>query len=256
ELSTIGKAANEGKLSFRTRRGGRGICCILSLGKSRSLAALGMTFRVLSLYSAKLSSTNLAPHGKLTAADLFVEEAGLRGGYGCCGCGGFAAGDADNAEDGQSREGGARDVDAVGVGIEIGRGEVQAVIEEGEQVVGNHALEDLAVLEAQLHPQAVEFRAAQEGLAFRLEVFLQIADKINRAHLGECDLLALAVRGEKFQHFGMGQARGVQEAANSLAVEKFDHHFFVGGGWGTRFQSEIFRFWRRNHCRIIEVMLI
>jgi len=85
--------------------------------------------------------------GNQPNARLLVEEAGLRR-RNCCSGGGFAAGDADNAEDGEFRQGGTRDVDAVGIGIEIGRSEVQAVIEEGEQVVGNHALEDLAVLEA------------------------------------------------------------------------------------------------------------
>src|SRR5208283_3280874 len=163
------------------------------------------------------------------------------------------AGDADNAEDSQSREGGARDVDAIGIGIEIGRGEVQAVIEEGEQVVGDYALEDLVVLEAQLDPQAIEFGAAEEGLAFGLEVLLKIADKVNGADLGECDLLAFALRGEQLQQLGAGQARRIQITAKGLAVEEFNHHFFVGGGWGTRFQTETIRFWHETIAELLRL---
>ena len=71
---------------------------------------------------------------------LIGEEAGL----GWAG-GGFAAGDADDAEDGEFAEGGAGDEDAVGGGVEIGRSDLDAVVENGEQVVGNDAFEGFAV---------------------------------------------------------------------------------------------------------------
>ena len=89
-------------------------------------------------------------------SELLIEEAGLGSG----GWGGFAAGNADDTEDGEFGDGWTRDVDAVGVGIEVGRGEVEAVVEKGEQVVRDDALEDNVIAEADLDPEAVEFGAA------------------------------------------------------------------------------------------------
>ena len=46
--------------------------------------------------------------------------------------GGFAAGDADDAEHGQFGEGVSRDKNAVSGGIQIGRGDLDAVVEHRE----------------------------------------------------------------------------------------------------------------------------
>ena len=98
---------------------------------------------------------------------LIVEKSWLRcGGSG----GGFATCDADDAEDGQFGEGGARDEDAVGGGVEIGRSDLDAVVENGEQIVGNDAFHGVAVEIAKANPKAIELGAAEEGLALGLEI--------------------------------------------------------------------------------------
>ena len=129
---------------------------------------------------------------------LVGEEAGLGGG----GHGGFAAGDADDAEDGEFAEGGAGDEDAVGAGVEVGRGDVEAVVEEAEEVVGDDAFEGVAVDEAEADPETVEFRTAEEGFALGLEVIGKFADEIDRADLGERDFFVLAIGCEQVDRVG------------------------------------------------------
>jgi len=82
---------------------------------------------------------------------LFVEQGGLGGGWG----GGFAAGDTYYAENGDFGEGRAGDEDAIGVGIQVGRSDLDAVIEEREKIVGDDTFQGLAVQESQPEPQAV-----------------------------------------------------------------------------------------------------
>ncbi len=119
---------------------------------------------------------------------LFVEKARLRGGNRDW----FAARDAHDAEHGEFGDGWARNVDAIGVGIEVRRGEVQAVVEEGQQVVGDYALEGEVVAKANFYPQAVELWAVQEGGAFGSKVLLQIADEIDRADVCDRNCFVLA----------------------------------------------------------------
>ncbi len=179
----------------------------------------------------------------------FREEAGLRRGC-CCGCGGrFAASDADDAENGDLGEGGAGDEDAVGSGVEVGRGDLHAVVQERQQVVGDDAFERVAVGEAETDPQAVEFGAAQEGLAFRLEVVGELADEINRAHLGQGKLFVLAVGSEEVDGFGLAEARGIHVAAHGFPVGKDDHDLLVRGGWGPILQGV-----RTSDTRICELL--
>ena len=115
---------------------------------------------------------------------------------------GFAAGDADDAEDGEFAEGGAGDEDAVGGGVEVGRGDVEAVVEEAEEVVGDDAFESVAVDEAEADPETVEFGAAEEGFALGLEVVGKFANEIDRADFGERDFFVLAIGREQVDGVG------------------------------------------------------
>jgi hypothetical protein len=133
---------------------------------------------------------------------LFVEEAGLS----WCWCGRFAAGDADYAEDGEFGKGGARDEDAVGGGVKIGRRDLQAVVEEREEVVRDYAFERVAVGVAQADPQAVELGAAEEDFAFGLEIVREFADEIDGADARERKFLVLAFEGEEIDRIGLAQA--------------------------------------------------
>ena len=182
---------------------------------------------------------------------LFVEKARL----GCSGCRGLAAGDADDAEDGQFGNGRAGDVDAVGVGVEIGRGQMEAVVEEGEEVVGDNAFKDGVVPEADFDPEAFEFGAAEEGFAFRGEALLEIADEVDPADLGEGNLLMLAVLGKEIEKFGATQTAGVEIAAKSRFVGEFNDDFFVRRGWGSRFHQITLK-GAGNNCRRLQLYVM
>ena len=132
---------------------------------------------------------------------LVGEEAGLGGGGGL----GFAAGDADDAEDGEFTEGGAGDEDAVGGGVQVGRGDVEAVVEEAEEVVGDHAFESVAVDEAEADPEAVELGAAEEGFALGFEVVGELADEVDRADFGKRDFFVFAVGSEQVDGVGLAE---------------------------------------------------
>src|SRR5271165_5196292 len=66
-----------------------------------------------------------SPAAKAAMHGLFAEEAGLRG----RGRGRFAAGDTVYAEDRDFAYGGAGDEDAIRGGIQVGRGDLQAVVD-------------------------------------------------------------------------------------------------------------------------------
>src|SRR6266705_6846962 len=93
---------------------------------------------------------------KRECEELFGEKFGLGGD--CC-HGGFSSGDAEYTENSEGRDGGARDEDAVGVGAKVGRSELNAVVEEAEQVIRDDAFEDFAVRVAEADPKAVELGA-------------------------------------------------------------------------------------------------
>lgn len=152
--------------------------------------------------------------------------------------GGFAAGDADDAEDGQFGEGGAGDEDAVGGGIEIGRSDLDAVVENGEQVVGNYTFEGFAVEIAEAKPKAVEFGAAEKGFALGLEVIGEVADKIDGANSVERDFLVLAVGRKEIDGIGLSEASGVQITAKRLFVGEDNDDLLVSRGWGAVFQRD------------------
>ena len=62
------------------------------------------------------------------------------------------AGYADHAQDFQFDQGCARDENAQDVAVEVGRSEVQAFVEQIEQVVGDDPLHDILIAKAQAHP--------------------------------------------------------------------------------------------------------
>ncbi len=134
---------------------------------------------------------------------LLGKEFGL-GGRG--GCGGFAAGDTDDAEDGERRDGGAGNEDTVGVGGEVGRSELDTVVEEREQVVGDDAFEGFAVGVTETDPEAVELGTREEGFAFGLEVAVEFADEIERTDAVEGNLFVGAVRRKEIERIDLAEA--------------------------------------------------
>jgi hypothetical protein len=175
--------------------------------------------------------------GNWAVLPLLGKQFGLAGG----GCdGGFAAGDADDAEDVEGREGGAGNEDAVGIGVEVGRSELDAVVEEREQVVGDDAFEGFAVGVTEADPKAIELRAGEEGFAFGLEVAIEFADEVERADVVERDLLVRTVGREEVERVDLAEAGRVEVALQDLAVHERDNDLLVRRGWGSELQTVAF----------------
>jgi hypothetical protein len=174
---------------------------------------------------------------------LFVEEGWL----GNCSRG-LPACDSYDSEDGDFGQGRARDKYAVGVGIKVGRRDLYSVVQKRKKIVGNDTLQGLAIEEAQPKPQTVEFGAAEEGAALRLEIIIEIADEVDRANARERELLMLTILGEEIERIELAQARGIKVAAEGFAVVELDNHLFVGAGWGAKFQRTRFSPSRTRIC--------
>lgn len=185
------------------------------------------------------SKTTVTERGAARAQDkpqqmaLFAEEGRLRN----RGCGGFATGYAYDAENRDLGEGRTRDEDAVGIRVEVRRSDLDPVVEEREQVVGNDPFQGLAVQETQPKPEAIQFWAAQKGSALWLEVIIEIAHKVDGADAGKRQLLMLAMLSEEIEGIDLAEARRVEIAAERPPVVQLHDHLLVGAGWGAKFQS-------------------
>jgi len=98
-----------------------------------------------------------------------VEEVFLEAGDVCGGDGFAAGGRGDNGQELELGEGGAGNVDALGVGAGVGWGEEEAgvvdeVVEEGG-VGGRETFEEIAGAESEAKPEAFGARAGEEGAA-------------------------------------------------------------------------------------------
>src|SRR5712692_4632914 len=120
--------------------------------------------------------------------------------------------------------------------------DLQPVIEQGKQVVGNDAFERFAVVVAKAYPQAIELGAAEKGLSLRFKIVGEFSDKENRADFS--------------------QAHRIQIAAKRLLVGKHNNDFLMRGGWGAVLQDLAVpgRGWpefakRQNVCYVKRVFL-
>lgn len=114
---------------------------------------------------------------------------------------------------------------------------MDAVVEQREQVVWDHAFDSFSVAIAQTNPEPVQFGAAQEGFALWFKVIREFPDKINRANPYERNLLMLAIRSQKVDGIGLPETSGVQIAAKGLLVGEDNDDLLVSGGWGAVFQG-------------------
>jgi hypothetical protein len=146
------------------------------------------------------------PVGTVRSPGLIVKKSRLN-----CGRsgGGLATGDADHAEHGDFAQCGTGYEDAVGVGVEVGRSDLQPVVHDRKQVVLNDTFKSVTVEEAQAEPKAVELGAAEEGFAFGLEIVVEITDKIDQANFREWQLLMFAGGSEQVQRVDLSEPRRV-----------------------------------------------
>jgi hypothetical protein len=164
--------------------------------------------------------------------ELFVEQPRLNS---RCG-GGLATSDANDTEDGYFAKGCARHEDAVGIGVEVGRRDLDSVVEKRKQIVRSHALQGFTIEKAEAKPQAIEFRPAEKSFALRFEVVIEISDKVDGANLREGKRLVLAARSQKIERVQLSKPDRIQVSPKGLSIVELDNHLLVGGSWGAEFQ--------------------
>jgi len=170
---------------------------------------------------------------------LFAEEFGL--GWRCGGSrvsGSVARGaacDADDAENLHFRERGAGNEDFQAVAVKIGRGELDAGVEQIEKIVCDDPFQHVLVAEAQAHPKAVELRTAEKRFAVGLEVLRKFADEVDGFHFFHVDGAVLAVGSQQIDRLRAAEARAIQIAAHGTAVEQKDDDLLECGCCGPAF---------------------
>jgi hypothetical protein len=185
---------------------------------------------------------------------LFVEKSWLR----CSdGSGRFAASDADDAKHGQFDEGITGNKNAVRGGVQVWRSDLDAVVEDRKEIVGDDAFQSFPVSVAQANPKSLELGTTEEGFAFQFEVVREVADKIDGANPGEGNLLVLAVGGKQVNGVGMAEASGIEITAEGRFVGEDNDDLLVSRGWGAvsqRNQSAKVR--KGRNLRIIKMYVM
>ena len=162
----------------------------------------------------------------------------------------------------RSVEGGSGDVDALGVGAGIGRGEeesgvVEEVVEEGD-VGGGEAFEEVAAAEGHAEPEAFGAGAGEEGAAG--EAFgvdgvgeVEVADVADVLDVVEKKGDDSAFEVEKIDGAVLDEGGERQVAGEGFAGEAADDDLFVGGGHGRGIWLWRIVAWRgeaqRKRCR-------
>src|SRR5579863_3486923 len=163
----------------------------------------------------------------------FREKLGLRR---QSGGGWFAARHADDAEHGDFTERAAWHENTHSSAVQIRRRDLNAGIEQSEQIVADRAFEGFVIAKLQPHPQAIEFRPAEERFTFGLVIVCEIAHEIDGANLFQRDFAMLAVGCEHVERV-VGKPQRIHIALQRGAVGESDDHLFVRGGCGARFHS-------------------
>ena len=176
----------------------------------------------------------MARHDDCSVTPLFREEARLI--CGRCSGGRFAARNTYDAEHCHFRKRAAWNEDAIGGRVQVRRRDLQAVVDQGKQIIGDYTFESVTIREAQANPKPIELGAAKENFAFRLEIIRKLSDKIDRADFRERKLFVFTVRSEDVDRVGLAEPRWTEIAAKGFLVQKDDDNFLVRRGWGSVLQ--------------------
>ena len=126
---------------------------------------------------------------------------------------------ADDAEDLECQQGRARNEDALGVRVGVGRRDGDAVFVQLQQVVGNDAFEDFFVAQREANPQAVGFRSGSEDLALVwIGVVLKVAHEGDGADLLVGDDLELGGTVEELDAVGPEEGLQAGVAVNQAFI--------------------------------------
>lgn len=86
---------------------------------------------------------------------------------------------------------------------------MHTAVEQGKQIIGNDALDDIAVDISQPDPQAVEFGTAEEGFAFGLKAVTEFPNEINSPDFFESNRFVLAFNRQEIDVLGGAERRRV-----------------------------------------------
>jgi len=150
----------------------------------------------------------------------------------------LASGNTYNSQNRNLGERRARHEDPVGGRVQIRRRDLKTVVEEREQVVGNDAFKGFAVGEPQFDPKAVQFGAAQERFALRLEFIGELANEIDRPNPSNRDLDVFSLGSENVNGVELAEACRVQVTTQRFLIGKHKNDLLVSRGWGFGFQNQ------------------
>jgi hypothetical protein len=143
--------------------------------------------------------------------------------------------------------------------VQIGRCNLHTAIQQGEQIIGDHALNRVFVAELQADPQSVQFGPGEKCFALGLKIIGEFADKINTANFFHREISLFAFRSKQLECFRFAEFAGVQVTAQDPAIEESHDDFLVCRGWssyshGGRPESRVLRV-RPNYVMLSDLLL-
>src|SRR5580700_457271 len=109
-------------------------------------------------------------------------------------------------------QGRARHINARAIAVQIRRNELDAAIQNLQQLVHNDAFQGIAVAKGQPQPQAFQFWTAQEGFALREVSLIEVIHEVNRLNLVGGYSLMLAISRQQINSVGTRQFRRIHIA--------------------------------------------
>ena len=104
---------------------------------------------------------------------------------------------------------------------------MHTAIQKGKQIIGDDTLDGVFVAELQPDPQSIQLRPGEKCFAFGLEIVGEFAHKINTPNLLHGKISLLPIRREQLECLRIAELRGVQVAAQDLAIEESHDDFLV-----------------------------
>ena len=121
--------------------------------------------------------------------------------------------------------------------MQIGRSDLHAAIQQGEQIVGDHTLNRVFVAKLESNPQSIQLWPGQKRLALGLEIIGKFAHKINAADILHLKAPLLPFGRQQLKCLGSTEFAGVQVPAQDVAIEESHDDFLVRGGWCSCFHE-------------------
>src|SRR5579864_961810 len=121
--------------------------------------------------------------------------------------------------------------------MQIGRSNLHAAIQQGEQVIGDDALNGVFVPELQADPQSIQLGPGEESLALGLEIVGEFAHEIYTPNILHRKTPLLPIGREQLECLRIAELAGVQVTAQVGAIEESHDDFLVRRGWSSYFHG-------------------